>query len=323
MEIQATPQRRVVAVLAGLALLFSGLIALASPAGAHFAGIDEGSGLVCDGDTLVLRVAAVSWAEDMSGEHPAVTIEMRTDVSDWEVVTSGAFNEADGWRLSGAAIVPPGASFVDVRVVIDPAFSWGDGFSSPVPPAESRYVIGPELTDCTTVILPPPTPTPIPPVEPTPEPTPTPVPPTGIVPEASVGCVGDVEDREAIVEITTDSPADQDVTVLVDGDELTTVTVGSDSPAVVMVPQAPGETNTVDVVHDGDTIASATIQCVDTVILPPGTPTPVPPQPPTPPGPELPATGSQSRDIASWAMVAIIGGALLVIGGVSLRNQEN
>ena len=114
--------------------------------------------------------------------------------------------------------------------------------------------------------------------------------------------------------------------MLVDGEELTTVTVGADSPAIVNVEQDPGESNTVEVVHDGDTIASATIECVDTIIIPPGTPTPTTPStpvPPTPPGPELPATGSQSRDIASWAMVAIIGGALLVIGGISLRSQES
>lgn len=331
MQIKAAPERRIAAALATLAMLLSGFIAFASPASAHFAGIDESTTLVCDGDTLVLRTAAVSWAEDMSGEHPAVIIEMRTDVSDWEPVVTGEFSEANGWRLSGAAVVPPGASFVDIRVTVDPDFTWGDGFAAPTPPAETRLVVGPGLTDCTSVILPPPTPEP--PVEPTPTPEPpvepTPTPPTGIIPEASVGCVGDVDDTEAIVEITTDSPTDQDVSVLVDGTEISTVTVGSDSPAVVLVPQDPGETNTVDVVHDGDTIASATIQCVDTVIIPPGTPTPeptstpVPPNPPTPPGPELPATGSQSRDIASWAMVAIIGGALLVIGGVSLRSQDN
>ena len=110
MQIQTAPERRIVAALAALAMLLSGFIAFASPAGAHFAGIDESTTLVCDGDTLVLRTAAVSWAEDMTGEHPAVTIEARTDVSDWETVVSGAFTEAGGWRLSGAAIIPPGAS---------------------------------------------------------------------------------------------------------------------------------------------------------------------------------------------------------------------
>jgi len=331
MQIKAAPGRRVVAALAALAVLLSGFIAFASPASAHFAGIDESTTLVCDGDLLILRTAAVSWAEDMSGEHPAVLIEMRTDVSDWETVVSGGFSAANGWRLSGAAVVAPGASFVDVRVTVDPDFTWGDGFSAPTPPAETRLVVGPGLTDCTSVILPPPTPEPTPPVEPTPTPEP-PGPPTGIVPEASVGCVGDTDDREAIVEITTESPTDQDVSVLVDGQELTTVTVGADTPAIVNVPQDPGETNTVDVVHEGDTIASATVQCVDAIIIiiPPETPTPtptptvpVPPNPPTPAGPELPATGSNSRDIASWAMVAIIGGALLVIGGISLRSQDS
>jgi LPXTG-motif cell wall-anchored protein len=325
MQIKAAPERRVVAALAALAMLLSGFIAFAPSASAHFAGIDESTTLVCDGDLLILRTAAVSWAEDMTGEHPRVVIEMRTDVSDWETVVTGEFSEANGWRLSGSAVVAPGASFVDVRVTVDPDFTWGDGFSAPTPPAETRLVVGPGLTDCTSVILPPPTPEPTPPVEPTPTPEP-PGPPTGIVPEAFVGCVGDTDDREAIVEITTESATDQDVSVLVDGEELTTVTVGADSPAIVDVPQDPGETNTVDVVHDGDTIASATIQCVDTIIIPPGTPTPtpsVPPNPPTPPGPELPATGSQSRDIASWAMVAIIGGALLVIGGISLRSQDS
>ena len=56
--------------------------------------------------------------------HPRIIVDIRTDVSGWTVIAVDAFTAANGHQFSGRHPLPPGATWVDVRVTPDPTLTW-------------------------------------------------------------------------------------------------------------------------------------------------------------------------------------------------------
>lgn len=167
-------------LVVGMVSMVASFFVLSSPAGAHQGLISGETQVICDQDAVALSWVAVSW--DMvkpNGRHPSITIDMRSEVTDWVVIGHGAFTDENGRSLSGTAVVPAGATMVEVRVTPDPEFTWEtvdvvggtDSATLAVSSAPSGCgAVSPGEEEAT------PTPTAEPTVEPTATPTATPEP---------------------------------------------------------------------------------------------------------------------------------------------------
>ncbi len=298
-------------MLVGVLSMLGSLLILAAPAGAHQAFVGERTAVACGAQTLFLNFQATSWSQTApSGRHPNIIVEMRTDLSGWKVVGTGAFTDANGRSFAGKSELPKGASTVEVRVTPDPSKFWdgtdivgaGNGAVMEVPPFQQVCKPGEKPEEKPTE-------------KPEEKPTEKPEKPE-VTPTAEASASASVTPKETPTESPTEAPTETPTEAPTETPTEAPTETPTESPT-----EAPTETPT----------ESPTPTATPEELTRPRQPTPgVTPQPTTAPpeaeqpevrGRELARTGSESGMLAVAAMTLLIGGAMLTIAGVALSRR--